>query len=60
MPICCLNLLISAFLSVISFPSTTMLPLVGVSNKLIQRKNVLLPEPEGPIKLTTYGHVNAF
>ena len=30
-----------------------MLPLLGISRKLMQRRNVLLPEPEAPIIDTT-------
>ena len=42
------------FLSMItSSPSKITRPLSGVSRKLIQRKNVLLPDPELPIIETT-------
>lgn len=39
---------------VISTPLMCIFPEVGTSNKLIHRKKVDLPEPEGPITATTY------
>ena len=33
--------------------SKVIVPLVGISNPLIQRNKVLLPEPEGPIITAT-------
>ena len=44
----------SASGSVISSPSTKILPLVGVSSMLTQRSSVDLPEPDGPMTQTTW------
>ena len=44
--------LLSVFISINS-PLTRTSPLLGVSNKLIQRKKVLFPEPLAPIKEIT-------
>ena len=52
-PIFRLCRLISFFLSVISTPSKRIVPSVGSSSRLRQRRNVLLPEPEGPTTNTT-------
>ena len=53
MPIFSRALVTLVFLSVKSTPATLMLPSVGVSSKLIQRKNVDLPDPLGPMTETT-------
>ena len=42
----------SALGSVISVPSKVMVPAVGVSSRLRQRRKVDLPEPEGPMMTT--------
>ena len=46
-------LLISHFGSVMSFPSNKIVPLVGRSNRFRERRNVDLPEPDGPTITTT-------
>ena len=45
--------LMSTPLAVMSCPSNTIWPLVGVSSRLTQRSIVDLPEPEGPSTTTT-------
>ena len=40
-------------LEVMSTPSNTICPPVGSSNRFRQRKNVDLPEPDGPMTATT-------
>ena len=44
---------ISTSESLIFFPSRKTSPPLGSSNRFRQRRNVLLPEPEGPITQTT-------
>ena len=39
--------------SVMSTPSNVIVPEVGISSRFRQRKNVDLPEPDGPITTTT-------
>ena len=39
--------------SVMSVPSKVIVPPVGSSRRFRQRRNVLLPEPEGPMTTTT-------
>ena len=51
-PIFCRWTLMSTFISVRSTPWNRMLPEVGSSMQFRQRKNVLLPEPDGPITTT--------
>lgn len=52
-PICCLTKLISVLLSIKWAPSIIISPSEGSSKRFKQRKNVLFPEPEGPMIQTT-------
>ena len=53
MPIFCRWRLMLQLLSVISTPLNRMRPPVGTSSRLRQRRNVDLPEPDGPMTTTT-------
>ena len=59
MPIFWRTVLISTLLPssprflVMSMPSNTTTPSVGSSSRLSERKNVLLPPPDGPMTTTT-------
>src|SRR5512139_1087898 len=52
-PRTCLRCSAAVSLALISTPSISMLPADGSSRKLMQRRKVLFPPPEGPIITTT-------
>ena len=52
MPIRARSLLMSFLGSVMSTPSKVMVPEVGSSSRFRHRRNVDLPEPEGPMTAT--------
>ena len=53
MPILCRYLLMSSFLSVMSWPLKKTFPPSGISSRFRQRKNVDFPPPLGPMMDTT-------